>query len=342
LLSTPRRQPPRRFGFGTRNRPRSLHRYPFGGRIASFAEERSRSYRPILVDSMSSFDTSPLTEFSSHVGSVHDTPAGAIGGALLPSEPPQFQRFMSSSRPIDLEGIDWNAIPNYPLADDILAVLAYMQDVESHTVVFPRTFFSKRALEDEYVGPFLVCWLYEEGMHGRALSKFLECAGRPVRPRLKGRTTVRDRIDRTVTRMMSAGWKDFLALHMAWGAVHECTTIQSYRRLTERNNHPILNELLRRIMRDESRHFAFYLWQAEQRLERPGVARTVRLIMDRFYTPVGASHQPTELACWVSGFLFDGEDGHKAATHVDQSIAKLPGFSNARLLGKWLERNVYR
>ena len=191
------------------------------------------------------------------------------------------------------------------------------------------------------MGPFLICWLYEEGMHGRALAKFLECLGHPVPPRSKGRTTIRDRIDRAVTKVLSSGWKDFLALHMAWGAVHECTTIQSYRRLSEQNDHPILNELLRRIRRDEARHFAFYMWQAEQRLARPGVARIVRAIMDRFYTPVGSSHQPDALACWVSGFLFDGDAGRKAANHVDQTIARLPGFSDATLLHDWLARKVY-
>jgi fatty acid desaturase len=263
------------------------------------------------------------------------------GAALLPDDPPPFRRFMSGSRPIDLDGIDWDAIPTHPLSDDVLRVLAYMQDVESHTVVFPRTIFSKRALEDEHVGPFLICWLYEEGMHGRALSKFLDCAGHPVPKRVHSRTTLRDRVDRTVTRMMSAAWKDFLALHMTWGAAHECTTIQAYRRLAEQNDHPILNELLLRIMRDEARHFAFYMWQAEERLARPRVARTVRGIMNRFYTPVGASHQPDPLAVWVSGFLFGGDAGRAAARHVDQSIARLPGFSDAALLGGWLERKVY-
>ena len=263
------------------------------------------------------------------------------GGAVLPNDPPQFRSFMSGSRPLDLDGIDWDSIANHPIPDDVLRVLLYMQDVESHTVVFPRTFFSKRALEDEYIGPFLICWLYEEGMHGRALSKFLACAGHPVPPRTHGRTTVRDMIDRAVTRSMSAFWPDFLALHMAWAAAHECTTIQAYRRLLEQNNHPILNELLRRIIRDETRHYAFYMWQAEQRLARPRAARIVRAIMDRFYTPVGASHQPDALACWVSGFLFGGEDGRAAANRVDQSIARLPGFSDSRVIGKWLDRNVF-
>lgn len=256
-------------------------------------------------------------------------------------DPPQFLRFMSESRPLDIEGIDWSAIPAHPLPADIVRVLTYMQDVESHTVVFPRTIFSKRALEDEHVGPFLICWLYEETMHGRALAKFLACAGHPIPPRTHERTTLRDRIDQTVTRIMAAAWKDFLALHMAWGAVHECTTIQAYRRLEAQNDHPILNDLLRRIIRDESRHFAFYMWQAGERLGRPNVARRVRRIMERFYTPVGSAHQPDALARWVSGFLFDGPDGRRAATHVDASIATLPGFAGTTLLGGWLERKVY-
>lgn len=122
--------------------------------------------------------------------------------------------------------------------------------------------------------------------------------------------------------------------------MHECTTVHAYRRLVEQNDHPVLNELLRRIIEDEMRHFAFYMWQAEERLAEPKVSRIVRGIMNRFYTPVGASHQPDALARWVSGFLFDGEEGRKAARHVDQSIARLPGFSEMTLLWNWLARNV--
>jgi hypothetical protein len=263
------------------------------------------------------------------------------GCATVSTDPPEFQRFMSGSRPISLEGIDWDSIGDHPISQDVLRVLTYMQDVESHTVVFPRTIFSQRAVNDEIVGTFLVCWLYEEGMHGRALARFLECAGSPVPERTKKRTTLMDHVDRTMTTLLAAAWKDFLAMHMAWGAVHECTTIHAYRRLISRNDHPVLNELLRRIVYDEARHFSFYMWQAEERLGKPGVSRKVRAIMDRVYVPVGASHQPDELACWVSGWLFDGKEGRAAAERVDRTISKLPGFSDAKLLGDWLQQKVY-
>ena len=272
---------------------------------------------------------------------MRTAPLSPGGGTVLPGDPPQFQRFISGSRPIELDGLDWDAIPSHTLAPEILRVLAYMQDVESHTVVFPRTIFSQRAVDDEYIGTFLVCWLYEEGMHGRALARFLAEAGQPVPPRRKGRTTPMDRLERVMTTMIAAAWKDFLALHMAWGALHECTTIHAYQRLVERNDHPVLNELLRRIIHDEARHFAFYMWQAERLLAKPSVARVVRAVMERRYVPVGATHQPDELARWVSGYLFGGDAGREAARRVDRTFAKLPGFTGATLLCNWLERKVY-
>jgi hypothetical protein len=267
---------------------------------------------------------------------------GAVGGAILATDPPEFQRFIAASRPLELAGIDWDSIASHPLPDEVLTILAYMQDVESHTVVFPRTIFSQRAVDDEIIGTFLICWLYEEGMHGRALAKFLACAGHPVQARLKGRTTFMDHIDRTLTTLLAAAWKDFLALHMAWGAVHECTTIHAYQRLLQCSDHPVLNELLKRIISDEARHFSFYMWQAERRLSSPKVQRRVRAVMDRFYAPVGTAHQPDKLARWVSGRLFDGEEGRAAAARVDRTISKMPGFADARLLCSWLERNVYQ
>ncbi len=268
-------------------------------------------------------------------------PGAPVGGAALPGEPAEFGRFISGTAPISLDGIDWSGIRDHPLPDDVIRILHYLQDVESHTIVFPRTIFSQQAVNDELIGTFLICWLYEEGMHGRALARFLAEAGHPVPPRSGPRTTFMDHVDRTVTTLMAAVWKDFLAMHMAWGAVHECTTIHAYRQLMRMTDHPVLVELLRRIVYDEARHFSFYRWQAAERLARPGVARKVRAIMDRLYVPVGSNHQPDELARWVSAKLFDGEEGRAAAQRVDRTIAKLPGFGDAALLGNWLAKNVY-
>jgi hypothetical protein len=88
-------------------------------------------------------------------------------------------------------------------------------------------------------------------------------------------------------------WPDFCAVHMTWGAINELTTLTGYRRLAARAGHPVLSELLERITRDESRHFFFYYRQAELRLRRPAVARVARLLVDRFWAPVGSGVQPS-------------------------------------------------
>lgn len=265
----------------------------------------------------------------------------AIGVATLPDDPPEFRRFLGRSRPLNLDGIDWQDVNSHPLPDDVLRILLYMQEVESHTIVFPRTIFTQRALDDEIIGTFLICWLYEEGVHGRALAKFLSCAGVPVQANSTSRLTVMDRVNRLSIALVANIWKDFLALHMTWAALHECTTMHAYKRLIQISDHPILNRLLTRIAADEARHFAFYMWQANIHLADPRVQRRVRAIMNRLYVPVGTNHQPAEQARWVSGKLFGGEAGRASANRVDSTIAKLPGFADARLLTRWLERKVY-
>ena len=75
------------------------------------------------------------------------------------------------SRPLDLNGIAWDDVPRHPLPPEALRTLRYMQDIESHTIVYLRTLLSTRAVDDPDVAAFLACWLYEESAHGRALAR---------------------------------------------------------------------------------------------------------------------------------------------------------------------------
>lgn len=58
----------------------------------------------------------------------------------------------------------------HPLRTGEARCLAYMMDVESHTVVYLRDLLSTRAATD--VTAFLSCWVYEELWHGEAFSRF--------------------------------------------------------------------------------------------------------------------------------------------------------------------------
>jgi hypothetical protein len=127
---------------------------------------------------------------------------------------------------------------------------------------------------------------------------------------------------------------------MTWGAINELTTLTGYRRLAALTDHPVLAELLDRIVLDESRHFFFYYRQAEIRMQRRAVARTARFLVDRFWAPVGSGVQPDAELRFLATYLFKGSDGRAAARKVDETIRRLPGFETAQLLEAWMDRHI--
>src|SRR6185369_16188135 len=74
---------------------------------------------------------------------------GALAMASAGIEP-----YLGRSRALDLSGIDWDAIPRNPLSAEAVRTLRYMQDIETHTVVYLRTLLSTRAIDDPDVATF--------------------------------------------------------------------------------------------------------------------------------------------------------------------------------------------
>ena len=145
-------------------------------------------------------------------------------------------------------------------------------------------------------------------------------------------------VEARLTSWLAAAWPDFVAVHMAWGAINELTTLTGYRRLAALVEHPILRDLLDRIVLDESRHFYFYYKQAAQRLERPLTARVARGIVERFWAPVGTGVQPPAETRFLARYLFSGPEGRTAARKIDATIGELPGFDGIPLLEAWIDR----
>jgi hypothetical protein len=252
----------------------------------------------------------------------------------------EIEEYVARSRALDTTGIDWTSVRRYPLPAAAIRTLRYMQDIETHTVVYLRTLLSTRAIDDPAVATFLACWFYEETFHGRALARFLEAAGHGVEPRVRSTERLGERLRAMATACLARLWPDFVAVHMVWGAINELTTLTGYKRLAQVTEHPMLAELLARIVRDESRHFAFYFGQAARRLEDPRTAQRARRLVDRFWAPVGSGVQPAEETRFLSAYLFADVAGRRAADGVDETIRTLPGFHDVRLLRAWIERTV--
>jgi hypothetical protein len=250
--------------------------------------------------------------------------------------------WVARSGALDLDAIAWSEVSRYHLSSATVRTLAYMQDVESHTIIYLRSLLATRAIDDPEVATFLACWVHEETFHGLALARFLEAAGHPLGPRATphGQEPMSKRLEGLATSALSKLWPDFCAVHMAWGAINELTALTGYHRLRLVAGHPVLSELLERIMRDESRHFFFYYRQAETRLRRPGAARVARRLVEHFWAPVGSGVRPPGDLEFMARHLFAGDEGRAAARKVDDTIRRLPGFERVPLLEAWMDRHV--
>jgi len=250
--------------------------------------------------------------------------------------------WVARSGAIDLEAIAWDDVKKHPVSAATVRTLTYMQDIESHTIIYLRSLLATRAIDDPEVATFLACWVHEETFHGLALARFLDAAGHPLPPRVRphGQESLAKQLESWATAMVSRAWPDFCAVHMTWGAINELTAMTGYRRLKTAAAHPVLDGLLERIALDESRHFFFYFRQAEIRLRRPGAARVARALVERFWAPVGSGVQPRSELEFMARHLFAGEEGRVAVRKVDDTIRKLPGFERAQLLEAWMDRHV--
>ena len=210
---------------------------------------------------------------------------------------------------------------------------------------------------------FLSCWVYEELWHGEAFSDFLRAYGLevPAEPKLPdGSTPMPTRPNRVArfreqmgvghklfllpTMLASLVMRDFVALHMTWGAINELTTLTGYHQLMRRSSHPVLHEMLRRIIQDERRHFAFYRAQAKARMEgNPRAGKIVRMGLNAFWTPVGAGVKSQEEVDALAIYLFgDSPAGREGAREVDSTIAELPGLEGLTLLEDALDAALAR
>jgi rubrerythrin len=266
-------------------------------------------------------------------------------------------RYLRNSKKIDLSGIDWDDVPNHPLSDGDVMCLHYMMDIEAHTVIYLRDLLATKAATDPQITAFLSCWVYEELWHGEAFSDFLRAYGIevPAEPKLPdGSTPMPTRRNRwrdlrtrvgvgnglaiVPTMLGSTLTRNFVAIHMTWGAINELTTLTGYYQLIRRCPHPVLHQMLRTIIQDERRHFAFYRAQAKARMEgRPAVGRLVRSALKAFWTPVGAGVKSREEVDALGLYLLaDSPEGLNAARSIDETIAGLPGLEGLTLIRDYL------
>jgi rubrerythrin len=271
-------------------------------------------------------------------------------------------RYLRASKKVDLSAVEWERVREHPVTAEEARCLTYMMDIESHTVIFLRDLLATRAAFDPDVTAFLSCWVYEELWHGEAFSRFLGEAGHRVPPSyedVRGDDPFPTRFDRNLwirravgtkgyvshlgTLLGSALFRDFVAIHMTWGAVNELGTLTGYHRIIARTEHPVLIQLLQAVIKDERRHFAFYRAQARRRLARSAQARRItRWALEHLWAPVGTGVRPQAETDFVIHTIFGDADGVVAVKEMEAVIGELPGLEGARFLSRALEAGARR
>ncbi len=230
--------------------------------------------------------------------------------------------------------IDWSAVKKYPLDARFVPVLLYMRDVEALTDMYYDELRRTPTGKDPIISKFMERWSGEEQTHGELLNRFLNEAGFETDERWQIQTrravsktyTINNRLIGVLTNLVG---RRFTATHMAFGAIHEMSTTQGYRRLSQLAAHPVLTQILSAIIKEESAHTQFYRSVARIELEKSELARKLsRFLIKNFYTPVGSGAKPKEESDYTIATLFSGDGGMDwIDRNVSRRIQNLPGFN---------------
>ena len=195
---------------------------------------------------------------------------------------------------------------------------------------------------DPILTAFLACWNYEELWHGENIARLLNLYGfefdtqeriANVRANLGFQNSV------SILSTMAGSWmlKDFSAVYLSIGAINELSTLTGYGALIRKSGHPVLKDLLSRIIKDERRHFAFYFNSSKEWLSgNPKAQKLDRWMLDRVWVPVGQGVKTQEEVDALAIYLFDDEQGEEELLELDAKIGKLPGLAGIKLMSKAL------
>ena len=247
------------------------------------------------------------------------------------------EKFQEQGGRVQTDDLDFESFRTNPLSPDVLRCLGYMHDIEYQTVLYMRELLVTPAWKDPQFTAFLTLWNYEEYWHGQALGRVLAMHDLPAHdPRLHAMRKWNKRTlfwSPLVFWTLGATVKKFPAVHMTWGAINEWTANAAYNRLARIADHPVLTELLGRIMRQEGRHAAYYASYAREMLENDRRAQKVTSwFLRKQWAVVGSGDVPKIETSFAAAYLFGSGDGAELIDRVEERIDALPGLAGLNLV----------
>jgi hypothetical protein len=256
------------------------------------------------------------------------------------------ESYIEHSKKVDVSDFDFSEVARFPLSPEEVRCLTYMMDIEAHTIVYLKGILSTCAVRDPRTTSFLSCWAYEEFFHGHTLRRFLEAAGATFSPartaEVQKEASWRDWIESIGSSLICQISRHFHAVYLTWGAISELTTLEGYGILAERTRHPMLADLLRRLAKDERRHFSFYYNMAREHLMPRAAQHLTTAVIKYFWMPVGGGVKPNAEVDWMNRFILGDARGEEVAARIDAMIGKLPGLGWFDRLSQSREESIAR
>lgn len=234
-----------------------------------------------------------------------------------------------------IDGLPWHTVKDTPLDPKFIPVLLYMRDVEVLTDMYHRELQRTPTGRDPVIAKFMERWGVEEVTHGQVINRFLNEAGYDTPADWQDQTfknVTRSYHINTylLTSLTNLLGSRFTATHMAFGAIHEMSTGQAYRKMMEVAGHPVLSQILEGIIREEAAHTQFYRSVARIELAKSKTAQKIaRKVVETFWRPVGQGSLAKARTEYCIATLFGDEDG-AGVDMLDRTVTKrahqLPGF----------------
>ncbi len=233
--------------------------------------------------------------------------------------------------------IEWSKVREHPFDERLIPVIFYMRDVETLTDMYWQELRRTPTGRDTVISKFMERWGIEEVTHGEVLNRFLNELGYETdadwQKQIRRNVSLSYHINTfLITSLTNLIGSKFTATHMTFGAVHEMTTAQAYRRMIEIADHPVLTHILKAIIREESAHTQFYWSIARLELRKNDLAQKLaRKVIEHFYYPVGQGSLKKERTKYVVSALFGKDSALDVIdTTVTQRVQQLPGFDGIR------------
>ena len=231
--------------------------------------------------------------------------------------------------------LPWDKVKDTPIDEKFIPVLLYMRDVEVLTEMYHRELRRTPTGRDPVISKFMERWGVEEVTHGRVIDRFLNEAGYDTPEDWQQQTHlnvskayhVSTYLLTSLTNLLGSR---FTATHMAFGAIHEMSTGQAYRKMRELANHPVLSKILDGVIREEAAHTHFYRSVARIELEKSETAQKIaRKVVEAFWRPVGQGSLAKNRTEYSLATLFSDDGGLAVLDRtVTQRARQLPGFSD--------------